>query len=242
MNKYTSIGIALCRRCPKKNVPQIFLVKKRVTYSFINLILGKYSFNKNKIKYLLDNISVNEKNLLKYSDFNSLWFHIWSYIPDIGESRFNFFDDCRNKFNNLLMGNKGINLKNMLENSLCKNPGWEIPKGRVNKNETYMECAIRELYEETNINKSQYNFLDSDIKINYSYQHDNNIFINKFYIAYPVKYISSELNYINKSSISEIDEYKWCSLLDLNYIDLQHENLYKIIKKILKIYKKYIKK
>lgn len=139
-----------------------------------------YTYEKNKyLKYLIcqrrDSISyiqylqdlIDEKNIVKYinlmskeekkrcleyyykRDAHSIWKDLW--INHKSKIYKNHYERCTNMF-----------LKNMekyLEHFKNENIGqiensWCFPKGRLNKNENEIECAMRELEEETNISSN----------------------------------------------------------------------------------------
>ena len=71
--KKKSIGIAICRI--NQGVPEMLMVQNRVTYSYNEFILNKYTSE--NILSLFDGMTVNEKCLLLSLDFEKIWYHTW---------------------------------------------------------------------------------------------------------------------------------------------------------------------
>lgn len=208
----------------KKKI-KLLLINRRNTISIIEFIRGKYTIK--DYKYLLNlfyQMTNKEKgDLLKYNfDYN--WKKIW-LIEDIDEEKHKK-EYNRSKKNYKLLKDgiisNGIyvSLKKLI-NSSCnkyKEPEWGFPKGRKNLDEEEIECAIREFYEETNISKQEYNFINLE-NIEELYMSTNKI---KYKLKYFISQYNSDLKLqINKNRQQkiEVSQLKW-----LNY----NEILYKI--------------
>ena len=106
---------------------------------------------------------------------------------------------------------------NILLNRLCKegiynNTEWEFSKGRRNKNEININCAIRELCEETNINKDDYDIFRNICPIVETYISKNQIrYKSVYYIGYCHNMDNTKINKENKIQMSEIKDIKWVS-------------------------------
>lgn len=98
---------------------------------------------------------------------------------------------------------------------LVKGPTkWSLPKGHLEIGETYNQCAMREIKEETNI----------DIMIN---RYDTYVRINNY--IYYVKYVcDSYLLDIHPNDINEISDIGWFSLDDIKKMNCNY-HLNKII-------------
>jgi 8-oxo-dGTP pyrophosphatase MutT (NUDIX family) len=146
----------------------------------------------------------------------------------------------------------GCRLRKMLNESSSSREQWEIPKGRKEKLENQLGCAIREFEEETGIPKSKYKLiLHKDVKND----HLNNVLNNKtdklsinnkhltysYHItdegqSYTFVYYLGILHFdqptnIYKSKLNdEIIEQKW---MTLEQIKIMHsERLYDFVKNI----------
>lgn len=99
---------------------------------------------------------------------------------------------------------------------------YGFPKGHINKDEKYIECAFRELKEETGITKKMrvLGFFFCKKRV--------------YYIV--ILYNELELNYESIISKDEIEEIKWINIFDLN-----PENTTISIKKLIFLYKSFVK-
>lgn len=263
MKTKISYGIALCRYNPKKNnAVEILLIKKRYTYYFFSLVMGKYKRNDVKyIKYLFDNMSYAEKIDILGMQFSNLWYRIFLCNPEkhfnisdiyqahnieISKDRYSnaeiykkFFEK-KNKFEQHFTKDGGKRLRNIIQQSSDAEIIWEIPKGGKNENETNIDCAIREFYEETSISYNKYKIyynidpvvdtiVDSDI-----------MYKTIYYIAGLKNDLNPKINFKNFDQISEIEQIKWVSLDEIKFMCLNkntHNKLINLYKNITKKFK-----
>ena len=96
---------------------------------------------------------------------------------------------------------------------------WGVPKGHIKKNETYAECAKREIFEEIGI---KFNITDKDryIKIKNKY---------KNYILFPLIYNNEKIT-INDDT--EIKNFKWINIFDINNKDKKYNFTLKMLPKV----------
>lgn len=189
------------------NSIKFLLVNRRHSLNYIDFIRGNYNINElDKINKICALMSIDEINMIKNNNFNTLWYNLWlknsykkKYLEEMNSSK--------NKFNHL----KDIGFIDSI-NSEYSSTEWEIPKGRKNSNETNLQCAIREFQEETSLSNKEYNIISCLDPI-----HD--IFIgtnNKEYkhIFYTGLYENNNeiINYKN----NEIEEIRWCKWSELN--------------------------
>ena len=262
----TSYGIACCR-FNKKNKLEILIVKKRYTYCFASFVLGKYNKNQNYLKILFNGMTIQEKLDILSLNFDILWYKIWMEIPSNkpleepdeidciyninlyreylrgnGSDRYKFYKQKKAKFENLFVyGDKNtlIDIIRKTSNGIIL---WEIPKGKKNNNETFMDCAIREFKEETGINYNNYTILFDLKPIVNSYTNFSTTYINKYYMAYETKHTNPKIDFSNNIQVSEIQNIKWVELDEIKFID-PSGHLFKLVKKIFLTfnnkYKKY---
>lgn len=226
-----SVGIACCRFV--NNIPQILLVCKRVSYGYSDFIVGKYnSYDNASIIKLLSNMTVDEKICIMGLDFIAIWHRVWlDYIP----KHLNFFS-LKAKFEIAFVRDHGTRLRNLIALSTSVRPLWEIPKGRVEKNEYEVNCAIREFKEETGISKKNYKLLLPAHK--YQTIVDNNIrYISKYFIALAGSNVEPNMN-LFASQVTEILDIRWMNINEVKLVD-ENNRLYDIIKPILNYAKKH---
>jgi 8-oxo-dGTP pyrophosphatase MutT (NUDIX family) len=108
----------------------------------------------------------------------------------------------------------------LIHNSSNNGLLYEIPKGRkTNKEETNLDCAIREFYEETGISYKNYT-IDMTIKpIKQCFTSNNVTYHNIYYVANTTSQEPIKLKFNTKIQISEIDEILWLCKNEINVID-----------------------
>ena len=139
---------------------------------------------------------------------------------DYSKEKTKQYFSCKNKFENtFLIPDGGAKLKKLINNSTNSSKIWEIPKGRIKYDfEPFLNCAIREFSEETNINKSMYKLLPNAKKIlNFSDGGINYQYI--YYIAFTKYHIDPKINMKNDDQFTEIDEIKWMTINDVRLVD-----------------------
>lgn len=272
MKMKTSYGIALCNtNINKNNITEILLIKKRFSYHFLALVMGHYKKNDtNYIKYLFNNISTAEKIDILGLQFSQMWYRIWLNIP---EKFFNLLEVYKyTNFNSVPLQQKyttseihklyfqkkdryeknflrdgGKRLRSLIQQSSDAEIFWEIPKGGKNDNETNIDCAIREFYEETNIKKDKYTILyDTEPVIN-SFIDNDTIYKSIYYLATlndKNDNFIPKISFRNFEQISEVEMVRFVSILEVKFFNLQKPindrlmNLYKLIIEKFKIHNK----
>ena len=210
------------------NSIEFLLVNRRNSLNYIDFIRGKYNIqDTNKITNMCSYMSINEINMIKNNDFNSLWYNLWlknaykkKYLEEMNLSKI--------KFNHLR--ETGI-LDNI--NSEYSSTEWEIPKGKKNTNETNLQCAIREFQEETSLSNNNYKIISCldpvhDIFTGTNKKEYKHIFYTALfddnYDEHQNKHqadnYEGHLDYKN----NEIEEIKWCKWSELNELIRPYNN------------------
>ena len=199
-NKYVtkiSIGIIIIRINNKQ--PEVLLINKRCTYAFSEFICGNYKTYNNKIEYILEQMTTEELLDIWSLNFEQMWYRFCLTVnkQDI------YYNKKYSKFQSTFMQDGGIYLRKLISNTTSKgNLLWEVPKGRkLNNKESDINCAIREVEEETGIKKNQYNFIpNAKRKVSF--------------ISCGVKYICIYYIAIAENELSKINlEYKMLKIL-----------------------------
>lgn len=181
------------------NNTELLLVKKKYTLYFIELIKGNYNpDNIKQIMFLLNNITLYELNMIKLIEFKEIWIKLFNKVNKqykIAENKF------KKIFNIILQYEKINNHDNL----------WEIPKGKLDENDnTNLNCALREFYEETQIKDIQIN----NFKYTMHFIGTNGKYYN--YIYYLGMYTKNRLykSYINSKEIDNIAFFKLRDILN----------------------------
>jgi 8-oxo-dGTP pyrophosphatase MutT (NUDIX family) len=153
----TSIGIILYRYNQNNDI-EYLMIRRRNSLGFMDFIRGKYNiYNKQYLMNIINEMTINEKQLLLEHDFDYLWKYLWNNNIEIKYA--NEENSAREKFEQLKDGiitkDDEYNLFNLIKESNTKweEEEWGFPKGRRNFHEKDIYTAIREFTEETGIPK-----------------------------------------------------------------------------------------
>lgn len=215
---------------------KILMINRRHSIYYVEFVMGKYNINDIKtLELIFNRITIDEKNSIVKESYKDLWINLWRCKNTKFFNNYKFI--CNNKKFNNLKNNK------ILFNKLCnlthlKDTEWEFSKGRKNNNEINLNCAIRELKEETDINISHNNILKNIKPIIEEYISTNNI---KYRICYYIAiYDSDILNvFIDNNEVKSI---KWIDINNCNeYIRKYNSSKLDVIKSIKSIIDSYNK-
>lgn len=206
----TSVGIIAYRNNNSNNKIEYLMIRRKDTIGYIEFIRGKYSLNnKEYIKNIISEMTIDEKKKITTLDFNELWDDVWGKHIGIqyrGEEL-----SAKNKFellkkgitdNNLNNNNNSnfysintlINeIKNEKKCHIWKEQEWGFPKGRHNYQEKDMACALREFEEETG-------YLKTNIKIIQNLVPVEEIFTGSNYKSYKHKYFLGYMDFKNNNN------------------------------------------
>lgn len=216
----SSYGIILFDKDSRKYL----LIQRKNSIAFTEFIFGKYQIDDyNYIANMFARMANDEIRLIKTKPkYSVLWNKIYN-------SKYNKYTEHKyNKF--LICFSEYIDKIPLSEYNECE---WEFPKGRRNNNETDIECACREFYEETNVNISNIN-----ITINKFYERYVSSNLNTYLHVYYLAYLKNKNLVLNKTPCSEISKIKWFSYEDAINI-IRNYSIEK--KRVLQNIEKYLK-
>lgn len=95
------------------------------------------------------------------------------------------------------------------KNSGVYKEAWEFPKGNVDKNETEMQTAIREMKEETGLQEKDVQFYDFHDKVSYFYRRETQELVRKEVSFVMAKTLKSDIQISE-----EHDAYRWAGYLE----------------------------
>jgi len=140
------------------------LIQRKHTLGYLEFIRGKYFLSDiYSVIILFRQMVHDEINQILINSFDFLWNELWKSKGNKLIYK-NEYDNSKKKFNYLKLNlNSEYNLRYILSNLtiLNKNKEWGIPKGRININETDIDCALREFREETTYNNSEHKLLNN---------------------------------------------------------------------------------
>ena len=241
-----SFGIILCKINHLTNKPEVLLVHKRYTYAYSMFVHGKYvkpniwpKNSNNFIMKLLTQMTIDELLDIWSLDFRQMWYRIW-----IGKGDDEFYKRKYTKFYlSFIKSDKGEKLRKIIQQIRNYSMlGYECPKGRpINSNETNIECAIREVYEETGYKKNNYTILPN-VRRYVNYISTGTRYILTYYIAIinPNSKYSNFTIFKDISNINEVSETKWFDIDKIRVIDDYKHHLESLIAPAFKLVKKYL--
>jgi len=136
---------------------RFLLVQRKHSIGFMDFVRGKYKLdNIDQINLLFQYMNKDEINLISTKTFDELWCEIWNNDTNRMNNIKREYNYAKIQFEKLKMcEDTELDLNFFINNitPLYKFNEWGFPKGRRDRNETTLECAIREFSEETGIDK-----------------------------------------------------------------------------------------
>jgi ADP-ribose pyrophosphatase YjhB (NUDIX family) len=235
MRTSNSYGIACCKynKLTKKN--EILFIKKKNTYAYISFLKGMYVSDFD-LSLLFNKMTLDEKLTILSLDFKLIWYKCYLSYSEFDKK----INKLKRKFDKLKERDNGKLLHNLIKNSSNVDLVYEIPKGHCNKNESYINAAIREFYEETHLHKNKYKILFDEKPITYTFIDENVKYIYTYYIAIMLdqQYIP-KVNFDSEHMLYETSDIKFLPV-DYIYIINNDKKFLNMIRNIFKIIKKKI--
>jgi 8-oxo-dGTP pyrophosphatase MutT (NUDIX family) len=250
----TSYGIILFRKTAEYGI-QYLMIRRKNTFGYIDFIRGKYMQNNlDHLQLIFNEMSTDEKELIKYHNFDILWKNMWG-IQDINHCHQFRGEEMasQKKFDALKYGIPiGINgeivtLNNIIDNSVTHwtETEWEFPKGRRNFQEKDLDCALREFEEETGISKKNITIIENILPFEEMFIGSNHkSYKHKYFLGY----INNQDNNLKDNNLtnyqqSEVSKLQWKSLEEclesIRPYNLEKKQLIININKILQEYRLY---
>lgn len=228
-----SNGVISVRYNLIKKVYEFFIIMRKHSHGYCDLIRGKYPEDKQHIKRLLEETTIEERFYLLNKTFMENWIYLWGENNSILK-RFMNTQIIENKFNTLK--------KNAFEElitaikSTWTEPEWGFPKGQRDGYEKNIDTAFREFSEESGYSRESCLCVSNLSPI-------QEIFIGSNNKKYKQLYYLSFMNYedtvgkINYQE-NEIGDACWASFEELlekfRYYDKEKIQLAKTVQTILK--------
>jgi 8-oxo-dGTP pyrophosphatase MutT (NUDIX family) len=194
---------------------EYLLIQRRDTIAFIELMRGKYRIiDKEYIKQLIGCMTIDEHAKLKTYPFDLLWEGLWGPPIEGSHAYRNEKEQAKQKFESIT---------ELIEEFIkeCEDPWkcaeWGFPKGRRDIGESEYACAMRELWEETNIlEKNIYPIRNMDPMRELFYGTNGVQYCHKYYIAYAPEGVGEDTIEIasqtNQHIKREVGQVKWFPL------------------------------
>lgn len=166
---------------------EILLIQRRDSIPFVELMRGKYKLgDQDYILTLLNGMTQQEREKISSEPFDSLWEQLWG-PPQEGTHAYRHEKEiARSKLESLRAGTP-TNLVDLLKRvgPAWETPEWGFPKGRKEVHESEFACAIRELWEETNLSEKDVRVIRNLEPLEETFVGSNTIrYTHRYYIAY----------------------------------------------------------
>lgn len=142
---------------------RFLMVQRRHSIGFMDFLRGKYKIdNIDQINSLFQYMNKNEIELIGNKTFDELWAEMWNNDYNRVNNFKKEYNFAKTQFEKLKNGTEvdlDLNFYVNNVNPLYKFNEWGFPKGRKDKNETGLECALREFGEETGIDITKINII-----------------------------------------------------------------------------------
>ena len=195
------------------------MIQRRDSLGYIEIIRGKYKLNnKEYIQYHIDTMTKEEHTKLLTLSFDELWNGLWGTPKEQSQAYKNDKESSKQKFEELRNGcveDCILPLEYYIQNSQ-KNydvPEWGFPKGRRDSGETDLQCALRELREETGVQEKDVIFIRNLDPISETFFGSNHVhYCHKYFMF--LYNSDKELSYdnLNFHMVQEIGDLGWFSL------------------------------
>ena len=199
---------------------KLLMIQRKDSISYIEFLRGKYKsiYDTEYIELLFSRFSKEELEKIDKYDFDTLWNKLWIHTETINPRIKREYKKSKNDFYKLKQGYKKgettINIKYLINkvNTIYISNEWEIPKGRRKMYENNRACAIREFYEETNVDPSLFKLYKNIIPIVEEYIGINKVrYKHVYYIGIIDKKCELIIDKGNKDQYTEIKDINWCS-------------------------------
>lgn len=172
---------------------EVLLIQRRDSLGYVDLLRGKYSINDaDYIRRQIHGMTDKERKRLVEVDFDQLWSDMWgSESNDIQYKK-----DKENSRNKLMALREGItldvsgnsaNLQDFVNQCTVhwETPEWGFPKGRRDGNESDLDCALREMREETGLAESDICMIQNLEPLNETFFGSNHVhYCHKYFLLY----------------------------------------------------------
>ena len=216
-------------------IPEILMIQRKDSLGFMDIMRGKYKINEPEyIKKQLRGMTLAERTKLLSDDFDDIWHDLWG--SDMTSS-YRYAHDriiSKQKLSELRAGvetakGERYTLADLLrqEPNYHKTPEWGFPKGRRDPYETDIQCAFRELEEETAITSDElWKAINVAPFIEQFYGSNDIHYRHSYYLAQYIGTRTISYDILNSEMTREIGNIAWKSLDDALLL-LRPENVEK---------------
>jgi ADP-ribose pyrophosphatase YjhB (NUDIX family) len=193
------------------------MIQRKDSLGFMDIMRGKYKINEpDYIKKQLRGMTEEERTKLETMDFEEIWHLLWGSDTESSKRYAHDRITSRQKLTELRAGvelgtGERYTLSDLLrqEPVIYKTPEWGFPKGRRDSNELDIQCAFRELAEETGITEDEVLKLTNVAPFIEQFHGSNGIhYRHSYYIAQYIGDRNISFDALNPEMAREIGEGK----------------------------------
>lgn len=229
-----------------KSEYQAVMIKGRLTYAFNEFVHTKYptkgNYKRNEaVANLAKHMTIEERLVINTLDFNQIWQYyrggsiagnsattdysqVFAMNRTADNSHATTYAFRRSRFVETWLSNKQSADTLRLIMETAKGVGdsrWEFPKGkRASKDESDIDCAIREFTEETGIPPQCYRVIPNFCRIDI-YTHMGSEYIISYFMAIleePIEDPSNGITLYSKDQISEVADVQWMGMERISHV------------------------
>jgi 8-oxo-dGTP pyrophosphatase MutT (NUDIX family) len=192
------------------------MVKRKDSMAYMEFIRGKYDLGDPVyIDRLIGNMTLPEQKLIVSEEFDTLWTKLWGQGRDTHSTE---YDISKSKYYQL--DREDITTRNR---SKYTEPEWGFPKGRRARGESDSVCAVREFWEETNIQPEAYTLCEN-LKFTETFKGTNNVMYRHIYFVAllndsKIVNLKQKLTFMQSKEVSEVD---WKSMAECKAVIRPH--------------------
>lgn len=225
---------------------EFLMIQRRDSIGFIEMMRGKYKLSEHEyIVQHLSGMTARERVKILHEPFDNLWEELWGPIQDGSHSYRNEREQARQKLESLRAGTPSLEELLARADPPWDTPEWGFPKGRRDLHESEFACAMREMWEETNIRERDVVVIRGMEPLEEEFRGSNDVvYLHKYYMTYvpPGKGEQSFEESVKENGHirREIGDIRWCSLQDaLQRIRPGNEEKRKVLLRAFHLLTKY---
>ena len=206
-----------------KLIPQVLMIQRKDSLGFMDIMRGKYKVNEpDYIKKQLRGMTEDERKKLETMEFEDIWHLLWGSDAESSKRYAHDRITSKQKLAELRAGieldtGERYTLNDLLrqEPVVYKTPEWGFPKGRRDPHELDIQCAFRELEEETSIIETEVLKATNIAPLIEQFYGSNGIhYRHSYYLAQYIGDRNISFDALNPEMAREIGNLAWKNLDD----------------------------
>jgi 8-oxo-dGTP pyrophosphatase MutT (NUDIX family) len=229
--------------------PQVLMIQRKDSLGFMDIMRGKYRLNDpSYIRKQISGMTEDERKKLETMNFDDIWHELWGSDSENSKRYAHDRIVSKQKLAELRSGiqvesGEKYTLNDLLrqEPLLYKTPEWGFPKGRRDPYEHDIQCAFRELGEETSIMENEVIKVTNVAPLIEQFYGSNGVhYRHSYYIAQYSGKRNISFNALNKEMVREIGNLKWMDFDEaMEILRPENEEKKKIIEKLFSLLKRF---